>query len=93
MIVTLILAEINLMNDANMQSPNTNSGNMLSVWMLVCILFVVTALLHYGCILFYKHRISMNPKANLTRVDSIGLVISMISLLLFNLIFWNTAFQ
>ena len=90
MIVTLILAQINIMNDVTSHSPNTESVTAISIWMLTCISFVCFALLEYGCLLFYKHRIAvLNNREKLTKVDTIGLAISVFFFILFNIIFWN----
>ena len=90
MIVTLILAQINIMNDVTSHSPNTESVTAISIWMLACISFVCFALLEYGCLLFYKHRIAAqhDTREILTKVDTIGLAISVFFFVLFNIIFW-----
>ena len=81
--------------DVTSRSPNTQSPlTSISSWMIGCISFIVGSLFEYACILFYQHVTYASipeayAKSALNRVDSISLLISISSFVIFNAVFWN----
>ena len=95
LIVTLFLVIVNIFISVTTQSPKTTSLTSISAWMIACILFICGALLEYGIILLYKHctsheKLPRNVKNALNKVDTLGLLVSVVSFLLFNFIFWSS---
>ena len=95
LLITLFLVLINIFMSVTSHSPNTKSLTSISAWIISCIMFVFGALLEYGCILFYKYVPSDclpqddAAKKAMNRLDLSCLIVSFLSFILFNLVFWN----
>ena len=91
LLVTLFLVLINIFNNITTNSPNTKSLTSISLWIVICIIFVYGSLLEYGSILLYRLIISdldFKIKRFMIAIDISFLIASIISFLLFNIIFW-----
>ena len=95
LLITLLLCLINIFNSVTSNSPNSDSITSIGAWIIYCIVFVKSALLQYGAILFWKC-ISNDPnyaenyvKSRLKTVDLCSLAVSLTSFFVFSLIFWN----
>ena len=93
LLVTLFLVLINIYNNIENHSPVSDTTTSLSLWMLVCILFVFGALSVYAAILFARYKSydlqSPSKTAWLKVVDLAFFVIFPILFVLFNVIYWT----
>lgn len=87
-LVTLFLVLINIYNYVQNQSPVSDTINLLSFWMIVCILFVFGALAVYAAILLLRYKTEVNEKT-LNVIDTIFLFCFPILFLIFNVIYWS----
>ena len=93
LLVTLFLVLINIYNNVENKSPVSNTTNFLSLWMLICILFVFGSLSVYAAILLARYKSydlqSPSKTAWLKIVDISFLIIFPILFALFNVIYWT----
>lgn len=54
LIITTTLVIINIANSAFSLSPLSNSMNPIQTWILACVVFVLTTMTEYACILSYQ---------------------------------------
>ena len=89
LLITLFLVLVNLFISITTNSPNTKSLTSISTWVLVCIIFVQGAVLEYGGILLFKYfSISNFGSKVLRRVDLLSLILSIVTFLTFNVVYW-----
>ena len=97
LLVTLFLVLINIHNNVENKSPVSNTTNLLSIWMLICILFVFGALSVYAAILFARYTFyDLQPPTKIVWLKFVDLsffVIFPILFALFNLIYWFVVFR
>ena len=58
MLITLFLVLINIFNNVTRQSPNVEGLTAISLWTIVCILFIFGALLAYATVLTVKFQLT-----------------------------------
>ena len=87
-LVTLFLVLINIYNYVQNQSPVSDTINLLSFWMIVCILFVFGALGVYATILLIRYKTEVDEKI-LNAIDIISLLCFPILFSIFNVIYWS----
>ena len=89
LLITLFLVLVNLFISITTNSPNTKSLTSISTWVLICIIFVQGAVLEYGGILLFKYfSISNFGSKVLRRVDLLSLILSIVTFLTFNVVYW-----
>ena len=89
LLITLFLVLVNLFISITTNTPNTKSLTSISTWVLVCIIFVQGAVLEYGGILLFKYfSISNFGSKVLRRVDLLSLILSIVTFLTFNVVYW-----
>ena len=93
LLITLMLCLINIFNTITSDSPYTKSFTSISIWMVVCITLVTSALLQYGIILlFWKYTLyeQKNIQMIIKKIDLVCLTIEILVFVVFNIIFWTT---
>ena len=93
LLITLFLCLINIFNTITSDSPYTKSFTSISIWMVVCITLVTSALLQYGIILlFWKYTLyeQKNIQIIIKKIDLVCLTIEILAFFGFNIIFWTT---
>ena len=89
LLITLFLVLVNLFISITTNTPNTKSLTSISTWVLACITFVQGAVLEYGGILLFKYfSISNFGSKVLRRVDLLSLILSIVTFLTFNVVYW-----
>ena len=95
LLITIFLVLINIFINVTSKSPNTKTLTNISGWMISCLIFAYVALIEYGFILFYKQITrsfdTLPPeyiKNALKKVDLVCMLTSMLSFLVFNIVFW-----
>ena len=96
LLVTLFLVLTNMFGHVENQSPVSNSINLLSLWVISCILFVFGALLAYAGILFVRYKsyfeFQTPEKIKWLKIIDISCLISFpIIYGVFNFIYWTHA--
>lgn len=94
LLVTLFLVLTNIYSNVEDQSPVSNMINLLSLWMITCILFVFGALMAYAGILFVRYKTydefqTPNKASWLKITDLTFLVIFPVLFGVFNFIYWS----
>ena len=98
LLVTLFLVLTEIYTNVANQSPVSNSINQLSLWVIVCILFVFGALLEYAGLLFVRYQSYIDPdeaSKNATWMKTIDLFFFTtfpITFVIFNVIYWLQAY-
>ena len=89
LLITLFLVLVNLFISITTNTPNTKSLTSISTWVLVCIIFVQGAVLEYGGILLFKYFSVSNVGSEvLHKVDLLSLILSIVTFLTFNVVYW-----
>ena len=96
LLITIFLVMINIFITVTAKSPHTESLTNISTWIITCIIFVYSALVEYGFLLFYRQVTrsfdTVPPqyiKNALKKVDLVCLGISMSVFFVFNVAFWS----
>ena len=94
LLVTLFLVLTNIYSNVEDQSPVSNTINLLSLWMITCILFVFGALMAYAGILLVRYKtydeFQTHNKASWLKItDLTFLVIFPVLFGVFNFIYWS----
>ena len=96
LLVTLFLVLTNIYTNVENQSPVSNSTNLLSIWVMVCLVFVFGALMAYAAILFMRYKSyselqAPNKTSWLKVIDMTFLAIFPALFGVFNLFYWSHA--
>ena len=94
LLVTLFLVLTNIYTNVENQSPVSNSTNLLSIWLMVCLVFVFGALMAYAAILFIRYKSyselqAPNKTSWLKVIDMTFLAIFPALFGIFNLFYWS----
>ena len=96
LLITIFLVMINIFITVTAKSPHAESLTNISTWIIICIIFVYSALVEYGFLLFYKQvtkSFDQIPpqyiKNALKKVDLVCLGTSMSIFFIFNVAFWS----
>ena len=96
LLITIFLVMINIFITVTAKSPHAESLTNISTWIIICIIFVYSALVEYGFLLFYRQVTrsfdTVPPqyiKNALKKVDLVCLGISMSVFFVFNVAFWS----
>lgn len=92
LLITLLLCLVNILVHVVSHSPSSDFLTPISIWLMVCVSFVIFALLQYGCLLFWNYIFSdvvPNDKRAQQKVDLASLIISIIIFVILNVMFWN----
>ena len=92
LLITLMLCLTNMLTGINFHGPKSSSDvpTVLSIWMVTCYIFVVTAIQEYSCILLLKHVYGSQKISEdiIRKIDMAAFILSYTSFSVFNLVFW-----
>ncbi|XP_023327258.1 glycine receptor subunit alpha-2 [Eurytemora carolleeae] len=72
LLITVFLVLVNIFNTITTNIPKAEGLTAIEAWVIVCVLFVFGALVEYaGILLKMKVQLSMKPKKNMTRCESV----------------------
>ena len=92
LLITLMLCLTNMLTGVNFHGPKSSSDvpTILSIWMVTCYIFVVTAIQEYSCILLLKHVYGSQKISEdiIRKIDMAAFILSYTSFSVFNLVYW-----
>ena len=91
LLITLLLCLVNILVQVVSHSPSSDFLTPISIWLMVCVSFVIFALLQYGCLLLWNYiclNVSPNRKKAQQKVDLASLLVSTITFGILNFMFW-----
>ena len=90
LLITLLLCLINILINVMSNAPKSDIVTPISVWLMTCIMFIIYALLQYGCILLWKYMSlpSCPSEKAVRKIDLTSLALATIVFFSFNVFFW-----